>query len=222
MVLMYAKVRIKGSKPLLIHLFTPETLSLERRERSGVAGNDPEEWKRTYTANENGQLYVDPSYIFGCMREASKYTKSGRGSIQPKLSATLQVLSSRIYFNRFMPEEITQDENEPVYLDVRSVRNPTTKGRNIRYRVAISSGWETEFEIIWDNTVLASQQIQAVLYDAGMLVGLADGRSIGYGRFEVNTIETMLYEDFKNNKNTQKEKLENAQKTSTQRSMDSD
>jgi hypothetical protein len=60
-----------------------------------------------------------------------------------------------------MPEEITQDNNESVYLDVRSVRNPTTKGRNVRYRVALSSGWKTEFEVIWENTLVASQQLEA-------------------------------------------------------------
>jgi hypothetical protein len=196
MALMYAKVKIAGTKPLLFNSFSTETLSLRRKERSGVAGNDPEEWKRTYTANENGHLYVDPSYIFGCMREASKYTKIGRSSIQSKLSATLQVLSTSIYFNRFIPEEMSQDISRPVYLDVRSVRNPTTRGRNIRYRVALSPNWKTEFEIIWDNTLVASQQIKAVLHDAGMLVGLADGRSIGYGRFEVDSIDTMLYEEF--------------------------
>lgn len=197
MALMYANVTVEGTKDLFFHIFTTETLSLERRERTGVAGNDPEEWKRTYTADENGQLYVNPSYVFGCMREAAKHTKSGRGSIQSKLSATLQVLSNRIVFDRYMPEEITQDDNEPVYLDVRSVRNPSTKGRNVRYRVALSPGWQTSFEIIWDNTLVATHQIEAVLHDAGMLVGLADGRSIGYGRFEVKEFNSMLYEEYK-------------------------
>ena len=190
MALQIAKVKIEGVKPLFIHQFTTETLSLERKERTGVAGNDPEEWKRTHTVDENNQLYIDSSYIFGCMREASKHTKSGRGSIQPKLSATLQVLTNRIYFNRYMPDNITQDEHEPVYLDVRSVRNPNTKGRNVRYRVALSPGWQTEFEIIWDNTLVATHQIEAILHDAGMLVGLADGRSIGFGRFEVVSFES--------------------------------
>ncbi len=44
MALMYASVKIKGTKPLFLNLFTNETLSLERRERTGIAGNDPEEW----------------------------------------------------------------------------------------------------------------------------------------------------------------------------------
>lgn len=196
MALQQAKVKIKGTKPLLIHVFKPEILSLKRKAPSGVAGNNPEEWKQTYTADKNGQLYVNPSYIFGTMREASKYTKQGISSIQKKVVATLQVLNNRIYFNRYLPENITQDESEPVYLDVRSVRSPTTKARNIRYRVALSLGWETSFEIIWDNSIVSNGNIEAVLHDAGSLVGLGDGRSIGYGRFEVISFKSY---EFKKN-----------------------
>jgi hypothetical protein len=36
MALMYANVKITGTKPLLFHSFSTETLSLERRERTGV------------------------------------------------------------------------------------------------------------------------------------------------------------------------------------------
>lgn len=199
MSLQVAKVKIKGTKPLLFHVFREDTISLERRERTGVAGNDPEEWKRTYTADENKQLYLNPSYIFGCMREAARYTKNGRVSIQSKVSATLQVISNRIYLNRYMPEQITQNEEDLVYLDVRGVRIPTTGSRNVRYRVALSPGWETEFEFIWENTVVSGNQIEAVLHDAGVLVGLADGRTIGYGRFKVLSIDIMPYEEFRKN-----------------------
>lgn len=63
--------------------------------------------------------------------------------------------------------------------------------------VALSPGWETEFEIIWDNTLVAAHQIEAVLHDAGMLVGLADARSIGFGRFEVLSMNGQPYKQFK-------------------------
>jgi hypothetical protein len=33
--------------------------------------------------------------------------------------------------------------------------------------------------------MLPPEQMRAVFHDAGTLVGLADGRSVGYGRFEV-------------------------------------
>lgn len=65
--------------------------------------------------------------------------------------------------------------------------------------MALSPGWQTEFEIIWDNTLVATHQIETILHDAGKLVGLADGRSIGFGRFNVISFEPQAYEDFKKN-----------------------
>lgn len=38
-----ATVSIKGIRPLLWHAFGPDAIPLEKREKTGVAGNDPEE-----------------------------------------------------------------------------------------------------------------------------------------------------------------------------------
>lgn len=192
MALVKARVKIRGTRPILWHRFGPDAIPLEKQERTGVAGNDPEEWRKSYLATKDGQLYLEPSYIFGCLREAAKYTKSGKGSIQKNVAATLQVLDDRILIDRWLPEnleDLTEDPNEPVYIDVRSVRNPATKARNVRYRLAASAGWTAEFNIVWDNTIVSRGQMQAVLNDAGTLVGLADARSIGFGRFEVLEFE---------------------------------
>lgn len=180
-----AQVTIKGLRPLMWHAFGPDAIPLEKQERTGVAGNDPEEWKKTVLALPTGQLYVQPSYVFGCLREAAKYTKKGKGSIQSAVSATLQVADDVILVDRFMTSPLPSDPTAPVYLDVRSVRNPATKARNVRYRVAASSGWHTTFNIFWDKTIVSRGEIESVVRDAGQLVGLGDGRSIGMGRFSV-------------------------------------
>ncbi|PWV97403.1 hypothetical protein DFQ01_12146 [Paenibacillus cellulosilyticus] len=186
-----AMVNIRGVRPMLMHCFTTDTISLEKKERTGVAGNDPEEWKRSFMSNADGQLFIDPSYVFGCLREAARYTKKGRGSIQSAVAASLQVLDEQVLMNRFVPsnlmEVIHNDPTQPVYVDVRSVRNPATKGRNVRYRLAVSTGWEAAFTIMWDNTLVNRDQMHAVCIDAGALVGLADGRAIGFGRFEITS-----------------------------------
>lgn len=40
-----ATVSRQGVRPLLWHHFGPDTLPLDKkREKTGVAGNDPEEW----------------------------------------------------------------------------------------------------------------------------------------------------------------------------------
>ena len=185
-----ATVTIQGTRPLFWHVFGPDAIPLEKQERTGVAGNDPEEWKKTVSYTKDRQLYVDPSYIFGTIRDGAKYTKSGRGSIQSVVAATLQVAEDRVLVNRFLPEgEPPTDPEEPVYLDIRSVRNPTTKGRNVRYRIAASKGWQMTFTLLWDKTLVARGQMEAVVIDAGKLSGIGDGRSIGFGRFDLVSFE---------------------------------
>ena len=193
MAIVKARVAIVGIRPLLWHRFGPDALPLEKRRRTGVAGNDPTEWRKTVLVTKDGQLYLEPSYVFGCLRDAAKYTQRRRGTLQPILAATLQVKEERILMNRRLPksglENLIQAESEPVFLDVRSVRNPSTGARNVRYRVAASPGWKASFTPIWDNTVVDENQLQAVLRDAGQLVGIGDGRSIGFGRFQVSSFE---------------------------------
>jgi hypothetical protein len=192
MALVSAEVAIRGTRPLLWNRFGTDAIPLERKKKEGVAGNNPEEWRKTVLQTPAGQLYLEPTYVFGCLRDAAKHTKIGRGSLQPKIVATLQILDSQILIDRWIPENEdlpVGDDTEPVYIDVRSVRNPATRARNIRYRVAASIGWPARFKILWDNTIVSEGQMEAVIRDAGPLQGLGDGRSIGYGRFELASFQ---------------------------------
>lgn len=187
-----ASVTIKGLRPLLWHHFGPDALPLEKQEKTGVAGHDPEEWKKTVLKTKDGQLYLESAYVFACVRDGAKYTKKGRGSIQSMVSATLQVTTDKVLVDKFLPDNIVELINEtdqPVYLDVRSVKNPTTKGRNVRYRVAASPGWTATFNLMWDKTIVSRGEMQAAVMDAGRFSGLGDGRSIGFGRFTVEEFE---------------------------------
>lgn len=198
-----AVVSIKGTRPLMWHAFGPESIPLDKRkEKTGVAGNDPEEWRNTILVTKRGQLYVRGDYIFGALRDGSKYTKDGRYSIQKKVQSTLQVVDDRVLIDRFMPDAIdgavydpkvatvpSDDPEEPVYLDVRSCVNPNTRSRNVRYRIAASPGWTTTFTVYWDATIVARALMEAVVIDAGKLCGLGDGRNIGMGRFVVESFE---------------------------------
>lgn len=196
--LLRAQITVKGTRPLLCNHFGPDSMPLEKQERTGVAGHDPEEWRKRVLTTKEGQVYLPPTYAFGCLRNASKYTKRGKGSIQTSLVATLQVTTDRILIDRYFPgfpnghefdrmtaESPSQDSDQPLYLDVQSVRNPSTKARNIRYRVAASTGWRCSFDLLWDKTIVSRNEMEAVAIDAGKLVGLGDGRSVGFGRFEI-------------------------------------
>lgn len=181
-----ATVTIRGYKILLWNHFGPGMLSPEKTEKEGIAGNDPTEWHRSVLATKSRQLYILPQAIYSCLREAAKWTKKGRFTIQSAMAATLQVEDSHVLIDRFLPKgEPTANHDKPVHVDIQSVRNPNTHGRNIRYRIACSEGWKATFHLLWDKTVVSRNEMQAVTIDAGRLVGLGDGRKIGYGKFNV-------------------------------------
>lgn len=188
-----ATISIIGSRPFYMHRFGPDAIPLQKQERTGVAGNDPEEWKRTVLALPDGRLYVPPTYVFGCIRDGAKFTKKGRGSIQAMVVATVQVKEHVILFNEDLvlpsPEAMTQDPAQRVYLDVASVRNPQTRARNVRYRVALAPGWSLTFHLQWDPSIVSRTQLEAAAIDAGHLCGIGDGRAIGAGRFEVESFD---------------------------------
>lgn len=180
-------VTIKGRRPLLQCSFGPDAIPLETRERSGVAGNDPEEWKRTRLVTPDGQMYMKPASVFGMIRDAAKHTKKGRGSLQPLVAATLQIEDTFVLLDRHLPSDGVPSTHptDDVYIDVCGVRNPATKARNVRYRLAASPGWKATFTMCWDKTIVAREQMRSILNDAGTLIGLSDGRSVGNGRFDV-------------------------------------
>ena len=188
------RVRVRGARALVQHAFTPEAIPLEAREKTGTAGNDPEEWRRTCLLTDERQLYVPGTYVFSCLKSGARYTKKGRGSIQGMVVATLEVEEDLVLINRFAPAEklltqqrlpTPQDPKVMTFILVSTVRNPSTKGRNIRYRLATRAGWECEFTLKFDSTIVSREQMKMVVRDAGRFGGLGDGISVGMGRFGV-------------------------------------
>lgn len=189
-----AKIIISGTRPLLIHSFNVECLSPEKKEKTGSPGNDPEEWKRSVLyRKEDMQLYLPGNYFFSCFCGGGKYIRQGRGSIQPKIASTLQIKEEKIFLNEFLPEDLnlSTDSEKSIYLDIRGVKNPNTKGKNVRYRVALKTGWRCEFTIMWDSSLVSVKEMESAIIQSGLFVGLADARSIGYGRFMIEEFKIL-------------------------------
>lgn len=195
--LVKAKVKIEGIRPLMWNHFGPHALPLEPQERGGVAGNNPDEWRNSVLMSPDRELYLLPSSIFKCLREGGRYIKQGRSSLEKPVTATVQVQGKLIIVQgRFVPKKpeflhngIFQEEIPEVFVDVSPVVNPSTKNRNIRYRVTTAPGWQCSFEIQFDKSIVSRSQMESVCVQAGALVGLGDGRSMGLGRFKLLTFE---------------------------------
>lgn len=195
--LLTASIQIKGTRALLFHRFGSHAIPLEKQEHAGVPGNNPEEWRSSYHATAEGQLYLPSTYPFSCLKEAAAFTKRGKSNLRKVVASTLQILDPLILLQDcYVPVKpllIEQGQGpEPmpsVYIDVSGVRNPSSGGRHIRYRLAVAPGWQCQITMQWDRTIVSRTELEAVCFDAGKLVGLGDGRSIGYGRFEVETFQ---------------------------------
>ena len=194
--LIEAAVTIRGTRPFLWHHFGPEAIPLQRQEHQGVAGNNPHEWLTTVCMTAERQLFIPNTYLFGCIRDAAAYIKRGR-RFQLEVTSTLQIFDDSVLVaDRFVPEQPTHvyEGKQPnalpeVYVYVTGVRNPATGARNIRYRIASTPGWQCSFKLLWDKTVVSRELMQSICLDAGRLVGLGDGRRIGFGRFDVQCFE---------------------------------
>lgn len=188
-IMLSALVEICGTRTLLLNRFGPDAIPLEKRERTGVAGNDPEEWRRRICWNEQRQLFLDSPAVFASIRDGGRFIKKGRRTLQAEIVATLQVNEQLVLLDRFLPDrEVTGDQTAPVFLDARGVRMKTGSW-NIRYRLAASRGWQARFHLIWDKTILSRNELESACISAGAYVGIGDGRKIGFGRFDVNKFE---------------------------------
>lgn len=187
-----ATFTIKGTTPFLYHKFNVEEISNKAKVKTGSAGNNPEEW-RTTVWNEGKKLFLPGYYFFSSICAGAQYVKQGRGSIAKKLAGCMLILSDKCYLNRELDKEINElefadvpkDSSKPVYLDIRGVKNPATKGKNVRYRLGMCPGWQTSVELEFDDTVISKEEMQRALEAAGKFSGIGDARLIGYGRYEI-------------------------------------
>lgn len=185
-----------GTSPFLYHKFNIENISNKSRPKSGSAGDNPEEWKTSVWC-EGKKLYIPGNYLFSSIQAGGKYVKAGRGNISNRLAGCMRVVTEKFYLNVELPEDIeelstenfTRDSSRRCYLDIRSVKNPMTKGRNVRYRVALSPGWGTSVEVEWDDTIISKDDMKRAIECAGKFSGVGDGRGIGLGRFDVANIK---------------------------------
>lgn len=194
--LLTAQVSLQGTRPLLWHHFGIDAIPLQKQETEGVAGHNPGEWRKTVLMTSDRQLFIYNTYVFSCIRAAAPFIKRGK-SLQIAVSATLQIAEEMILIaDRFVPEDPELIERgklveklPPVFVYVEGVKNPSTGRRNIRYRVAAASNWICQFTLHWDKTVLSRAEMEALCLTAGQFVGLGDGRTIGFGRFDVKSFD---------------------------------
>jgi len=77
---------------------------------------------------EKRQLYLLPTYIFGCLRDAGNYTKRGHISLMKSVAATLHVQERQVLLDRSLPLEprfSSEEGDDEAYIFMTVTRSPT-------------------------------------------------------------------------------------------------
>lgn len=177
-----ARVSIEGSAALLFHAWNNEAVAGKARAAKNSKAKKTDNVESYVYRNDQGDICLPGEYLRMAIVGAARYRqdpRSPRKSAMDLYKAGLVVLT----------DLASLGSKEWDYLDRRRVtvqRNGIT-----RERPGFRVGWRAEFEILVNTPeYISAQDLQAVLMDAGRLIGVGDFRPT-YGRFHTVAFEVV-------------------------------
>lgn len=177
------EIHLESIAPLLMHGSQAIGRDTNNKKKGGSAVvGDPEEWKKTVYFDDLVGAYVPAINFESSLVEAAKQFKvSGKATASKFFKSGIFVESDLIPLT--VNGEYVKSLDK-IKVDSRSVKNPATKMRQLRYR-AIFDKWEAKVKIIVaSDDYIDTELLKNVVNYAGMYVGLCDFRP-RFGRFQV-------------------------------------
>jgi len=173
------EVEIRGTTPLLVHRFTEESEQEKATRRIKVDNKDPrEEAKRAAYIAQDGTFYISAFSIPNAMASAGSNHKmrGSRKTLRFVVPCAVQIKTDTItIMNGAGPAKDFE-------VDARPVTIPATKGRIMRYRPRFNC-WGLKFFLQVNDAMLALDDAQMLLNEAGQSVGIGDFRPEKRGPF---------------------------------------
>ena len=175
------KVRIKGTRPLLMHSchgMVDDRIETPSRGKKEITLR--EEAEKILYIDEKGNPVVPFLAILGCLRRsATNYKVSGKGK---------KTYKDFIYSGLgIKPENIPVISKDDWEVDLRPVG---IKGNRIVRARPKFKEWELEFEIEILDVIIIPSVLKEMLIDAGKYSGLLDFRPL-FGLFDVTEFEKL-------------------------------
>lgn len=174
---MNIKVRIEGTRPLLMDRFVVEDLSPHSRRPGKKDPTAELAEQKVYRLNGAGsELYIPWKHVLYCIREGARQHKIGRRSAWPMILPSVNVSPEKI------PLGITEYE-----VDVQSCVNQANGSRVAAVRARIDK-WALEFDLSVIEKYVPADLVHLALQDGGVIDGIGAFRAL-YGKFVVTKWE---------------------------------
>jgi hypothetical protein len=165
-------------------LFTRKMKELRQAKKKAKAEADEieakiadVEWEGGLYANDKLGPYLPPMMIRAAIREAARMSKKGKDVER----AVLMKKPAELVYDG--PRDIDQLRG---LSDFRHTAMVTVqKAKILRTRPHFPE-WAAEVEILFLPSLVSKEEVRGWLEEAGMFIGIGDGRTLGYGRFTVD------------------------------------
>jgi hypothetical protein len=160
--------------------------SMKKQGGDALTGN-PDEWKQTIYYKDRVGVYLPAICFEACVKNAAKQFKIGRATAMKYVDSGLFCSDEYLSF-LVNGKPIMSLDDTRITIDKRTVKNPTTKGRNVRYRAKFDE-WESTFRIIVSaDDYLSEKLLQEIITYGGSYVGVGDYRP-KFGRFQLLSLK---------------------------------
>lgn len=173
---------ITGLTPLLMH----STAWLVNEPEDKPTGARAQAWelehyKELAYTNETGHLIVPAINLKGCIVNACRFmTKKPKGAM-----SWAPIVTAALVINEDVDLGIGLDKLTPKGLVVSLQPGKKNGGRGLRTRPQVLPPWGGQTTLVSVDDRLTEDVLDELIDAAGRLVGLCDGRSLGFGRFSV-------------------------------------
>jgi len=133
-------------------------------------------------------VYLPAISIEGCLKNAAKQFK-----VTGRATATKYIESGLFCVDEYLPflvkgKPIISLDDSRIQIDKRTVKNPSTKGRNVRYRAKFDE-WESCFKvIITADDFINESLLKDIITYGGSYIGVGDYRP-KFGRFALISLK---------------------------------
>jgi hypothetical protein len=171
------KVKIVGTSPLMMNRRPLDENEGEKVKKKGVTMDPVEDAERKSWNDPKIGYYIPSDMIEGCLREAGKNFKSGRGSLKNTILASVFCADEKVSLGRKDYDEV----------DKRWGTHPSTGNSVLTSRVKFNK-WEATFTINYDESKIDDKTMKGLLEEAGTCKGIGSYRP-KFGRFKVAKYE---------------------------------
>ena len=179
-------IRLRSTTPLLINVRQKELDNeLKELKKDQMAEWEEKNWRRKAERDKKGNVFLPERWFRSSFIQACKSSMIVPSFATSKKQTFTRYAQSLIFQNTTY---ICSEKDLKEYGAYVGAQGAGSKTKVWRIRPQIDK-WETDVEVIDPFGRMSDKEFRELLDFSGMLVGVGDGRSLNFGRFEVVSIK---------------------------------